>query len=115
MSPASSCPACPPDAGTILSLIPQLRLRMSDLPLGSDDLDSDDRSSSSSMLTTSSSNSNETSTTNVSTLSSKAEVLHALQTAQNSYLQSASHVRFFSLSSSPPMSFSPMKSPSAVS
>jgi len=73
----------------------QLRLRMSDLPLGSDDLDSDDSSSSSSTSTTSSSNSNDSSTTNISTLSSKAEVLCALQTAQNSYFRSASHVRFF--------------------
>src|SRR5258708_34640137 len=73
----------------------QLRLRMSDLPLGSDDSDSDDSSSSSSTSTTSSSNSNDSSATNVSTLSSKAEVLCALQTAWNSYFWSASCVRFF--------------------
>src|SRR5260370_12984761 len=68
---------------------------MSDLPLGSDDLDSDDTSSSSSTSTTSSSNSNDTSTTDVSTHSSKAEVLQALQTAQKSYFWSARHVQFF--------------------
>src|SRR5260370_27229820 len=74
----------------------QLRLRMSDLPLGSNDSDSDesDSSSSSSTLTTSSSNSNDSSTTDVSTLSSKAEILHALQTAWNSYFQSAKCVQY---------------------
>src|SRR5260370_21560479 len=73
----------------------QLRLRMSDLPLGSNNSDSDesDSSSSSSMLTTSSSNSNDSSATDVSTLSSKAEILHALHTAQNSSFQSAKHVQ----------------------
>src|SRR5260370_21455583 len=47
------------------------------------------------MLTTSSSNSNDTSTTDVSTHSSKAEVLQALQTAWKSYFQSARCVQFF--------------------
>src|SRR5260370_37591007 len=68
---------------------------MSDLPLGSDDLDSDDTSSSSSMSTTSSSNSDDTSAIDVSPHSSKAEVLQALQTAQTSYVWSARHVEFF--------------------
>ena len=70
----------------------ELRLRMSDLPLGSDDSDSDASSSSS---TTSSSNSNDASATDVSTHSSKAEALQALQTAWKSYFWSARHVQFF--------------------
>src|SRR5260370_22737459 len=65
---------------------------MSDLPLGSDDSDSD---SSSSMSTTSSSNSDDTSATDVSTHSSKAEALQALQTAWKSYFWSARCVQFF--------------------
>src|SRR5260370_39602701 len=65
---------------------------MSDLPLGSDDSDSDASSSSS---TTSSSNSNDASATDVSTHSSKAEALQALQTAWKSYFWSARHGQFF--------------------